>query len=458
MKSLLRNVLFTAALLPVLSFAQDDLWGDATAEPAPAPAAKPAPAPAPVAQPAPAPAEVAPVQPVVNPIAYFNIAPKFAAGVGNENDLLVLIDDKPKNDSVVYKMGKIAVVPGKHAVQFQHPCYDPVRFEVTLGDGQTAQFDYELKVAKGNLSLKAEKSGVAQTLPVFVNGALVGNTPYQGDVPVCARVQIGGQKQDLPLALKSGQKLEYTHQLPPDPAPKQEAAPADAKPAPEEKPNAFKRFWLGLTVGATYNDFYDTKFGFSGLNSSNSDYELKVDGADDLLGNYWGLGANAGLSGLFMFTPNVGLRLDVLAASRRGDGESDVSVKLYWKDLNRNPEKSDLKMKYYVRQMNIDVPLAFRFVVPGNVYAELGPMASFNLYSKTKFEITDMYGTEEFREHDCFKTFEFAALGGIGVIRNIGSTLLDFNLRFVLGITPLSDADDSPKTWQGQFNISYWFI
>jgi hypothetical protein len=43
-------------------------------------------------------------------------------------------------------------------------------------------------------------------------------------------------------------------------------------------------------------------------------------------------------------------------------------------------------------------------------------------------------------------------------MRNIGKSIVDFNLRFVLGVTPLNDSDDAPKTWQGQFNISYWFI
>ena len=135
-----------------------------------------------------------------------------------------------------------------------------------------------------------------------------------------------------------------------------------------------------------------------------------------------------------------------------------MAVKLYWDDEDRQPEKSDLEIEHYVRQMNIDIPLGFRYILPNQMYVELGPMASFNLYSKTKFEVTDIYGTQEFREHNCFKTFEFDVLGGIGLMRHIGKTILDFNMRFVLGVTPLSDGSDSPKTWQGQFNIAYWFL
>jgi hypothetical protein len=49
-------------------------------------------------------------------------------------------------------------------------------------------------------------------------------------------------------------------------------------------------------------------------------------------------------------------------------------------------------------------------------------------------------------------------VSGVGVTRPIGKTMLDVGLRFVVGVTSLNDADDSPKTWQWQFNVAYWFI
>jgi hypothetical protein len=97
-------------------------------------------------------------------------------------------------------------------------------------------------------------------------------------------------------------------------------------------------------------------------------------------------------------------------------------------------------------------------MLPKSTYAELGPMMSFNLYSKTKFSVTDVYGTEDFREHDCFNAFELAIVSGVGVTRPFGKTMLDVGLRFVVGVTPLSDGDDSPRTWQWQLNVAYWFI
>jgi hypothetical protein len=160
---------------------------------------------------------------------------------------------------------------------------------------------------------------------------------------------------------------------------------------PEEKKSPLqKRFWAGAFVAATYNDFYGTKFGFGNLKSGD-DYSLRVDGTDDILGNYWGVGANVGISGLYLFNPMLALHADLGIASRRGSGKSDVSVKLFWNDGSRQPEKSDLEMEYYVRQINIDIPLALRVMLPSKVYAEAGPMMSFNLYSKTKFSVTDIY-------------------------------------------------------------------
>ena len=242
----------------------------------------------------------------------------------------------------------------------------------------------------------------------------------------------------------------------PAPAAK-EAAAAAAAPAKTSSESGAKRFWAGLIVSGTYNDFHSTKFGFDNIETGEG-YHLKVKGTNDIMSNYWGVGANVGFSGFFLLNSYLGVRADLALASRRGDGESDVSVRLYWDDETRQPEKSDVKMKYYVRQMNIDVPLALRFMFPSKVYLEAGPMMSFNLYSKTKFSVTDIYGTEDFREHDCFDTFEFATVYGIGGMRPIGKTMLDIGLRFVYGITALSDADDSPKTWQWQFNVAYWFI
>lgn len=324
-----------------------------------------------------------------------SVQPKLKKDIGEYKDLKVVID------STAYTETNIELVAGTHTVQISHPCYEPFNVTVVIEGGK-----HQVLAD----SLKATSACVAPVVKTTDSVLTVQKEPKKDSV---------------------------------------------AKKAAPQKQG--KRWWLGASVAATYNDFYGTNFGFGSLKSGD-DYTLKLSGADELLGNYWGFGANIGIGGLFLFKPNFGVRADIALASRRGTGESNVTVKLYWDDDSRRPEKSDLQLDYYVRQMNIDVPVAFRYILPNSVYAELGPMMSFSLYSKTKFKVTDMYGVEEFREHDCFDVFEFDAVAGVGMMRHIGKSILDLNLRFVLGVTPLNDADDAPRTWQGQFNIAYWFI
>lgn len=240
------------------------------------------------------------------------------------------------------------------------------------------------------------------------------------------------------------------------------AAPVEQQPAFENQPFAAtpakkKRFHAGVFAAATYNDFYGTKFGLDKLGGGN-DYTLKTSGADDLAGNFWGIGYNAGLSVMYMFKDYVGLHLEVGGAYRWATGESDVSVILTWKDASLPKERADLSIDYYVKQLRVDAPLLARFALPNVAYLEVGPMASFSIYSKDRAIVEDDYGKSAFRNHDVSDLFELDAAVGLGTTKNIGSKMLDMSLRFVMGITPLNDGDDAPKTWQGQFNVTFWFI
>lgn len=218
-----------------------------------------------------------------------------------------------------------------------------------------------------------------------------------------------------------------------------------------------KKFSFGIFASGTYNDFYDTKFGFGNIKGGKG-YSVKTQGADDLLGNFWGFGYNAGLSMLFMPSEFVGVHLEVGGAYRMASGESDVSVIVTWDDEDRMPEKSDMSLEYYVKQLRIDVPLFVRVAIPNVAFLELGPQASFAIYSKSKTSIEDDFGSQTFREHDVCDLFELDGAIGVGTTKYIGSKALDLSLRFVMGITALNDASDAPKTWQGQFNLTFWFL
>ena len=242
------------------------------------------------------------------------------------------------------------------------------------------------------------------------------------------------------------------------------ASPEAKEEAKEEKPaaakteqNKFKNIWGGVTVGVTYNDFLDTKFGLDNI-PQGEDYSVSVEGADKLLDNFWGVGFRAGFSGLFIASPFFSVRGDLNIALRQGTGKANASAILSWDDEDYDDEKNDLKIEYSATQLNIDVPLLARVSIPNAIYFEAGPMFSFNVYSKSKSTIKDYFGNKTFEEKGGLNAFEFDIATGLGVMRHIGKHILDIDLRLVIGMTRISDSKDSPKTWQGQLNITYWFL
>lgn len=221
--------------------------------------------------------------------------------------------------------------------------------------------------------------------------------------------------------------------------------------------NKPKRIWGGITAGVTYNDFLDTKFGLDNI-PQGEDYSVTVEGADKLLDNYWGIGFKAGFGIMFMFNDFFNLRGDLNIALRQGTGKANSSVIVSWDDEDYDDEKNDLKLEYSATQLNIDLPLLARVTIPNAVYFEVGPMFSFNVYAKNKVTIKDYHGSKTYEEKGGLKAFEFDIATGLGVMRHIGKSILDIDLRFVIGMTRISDSKDSPKTWQGQLNITYWFL
>lgn len=268
------------------------------------------------------------------------------------------------------------------------------------------------------------------------------------EAPAAAPVADTTQKQQ-PQVAEAAPKAEKAE-------PKAEEKKPEAEKAPAKKGNQPKRFRGGITAGITYNDFYSTKFGLDDIDHG-KDISLSVSGADDLLGSYWGVGFKLGMSGMFVISPIFNLRSDLTLALRQGTGKTNASVILSKKKATQK-EKSDLKIEYSSSQLNIDLPVLARVSIPKGIYFEAGPMLSFNIHSSSEVKITDVYGSEKFEEDGGLSAVEFDLVTGIGVSRNIGKSSLDFDLRFVFGMTRISDANDSPKTWQGQLNLTYWFL
>lgn len=236
-----------------------------------------------------------------------------------------------------------------------------------------------------------------------------------------------------------------------------EAAGSTAKPAKKSAKVPGTGFSLGVFAGASYNDFMGADFGLDDMDDGAEGYRLRVTGADDLTGNYWGIGFNAGIGVLYMFTPVFGLHAEVGAAYRRGVGESNVSVILEWDDDSRKPEKDDIDIEVSSSQLNIDIPVMLRVLLGGSVYVDAGVMPSINIMSSLESTVSDDRGESSFSEDDCYESFELGVIAGVGVQRSLGGKKLDLGLRFVMGLTELAKDQDA-KTFQVQFNISYWLL
>lgn len=380
------------------------------------------------------------------------ISPKLQVDIGSINDVVVRVDEKITETGAF----NLKLKPGIHNFELTHPCYDPVKFKVGVGKGSSEFVEKEMVPATGGLSLNVERDGLKQNVPVYVDGKVVGKSPYLGDVSVCSKIAVGdgAKKSDVPVVLKPGDVVNYTHKLA---SMRATPKPASSKTKSKSGSSNKKKLWMGAAFGVSYNDFYDTKLGFGNLSGDYGDYSLSTQGEDDLLGSYWGVGGNLGLGILYLLNPSLGIHIDISAAFRQGSGKSDVSVILKWNESSAKPEKSDMEIETENYQVNVDVPLLLRYAIPGKAYFEAGPMVSFNLLGNSKVTIRDIYGEESF-EDDNFKSFEFDAAVGLGITRYLGKSMLDLGTRFVLGLTRISDGDDAPKTWQIQLNATYWFL
>jgi len=139
------------------------------------------------------------------------IKPAYLDGIGSDKPWNLSINDKLY--SLLYSLDKINLSPNRYKVKLNHECYDVIGFDVGINKGKSEVFDIASKIAlkKGGLILSAERNGEPTSEPVFVNGKLVGETPFSGSVPLCAKVEIGEGKEMVDVNLKHNEKVKYTH-------------------------------------------------------------------------------------------------------------------------------------------------------------------------------------------------------------------------------------------------------
>jgi len=103
--------------------------------------------------------------------------------------------------------------PGKYKVELSHRCYEDLKFEVGINKDSREIFDMASNIAlkKGGLILSAERNGEPVNESVFVNYKYVGETPFIGAIPLCAKVEIGKNREVLSVKLEHNEKIRYVY-------------------------------------------------------------------------------------------------------------------------------------------------------------------------------------------------------------------------------------------------------
>ncbi|WP_173475707.1 PEGA domain-containing protein [Fibrobacter succinogenes] len=128
---------------------------------------------------------------------------------GNYEDLNIKVDGRRVKASK-----KVLMDPGTHEVSISHRCYASMSFKIGMFKDKEETFKESLKPIEGGLSLKAHSiAGVEQSLPVYVRGTKVGQTPYLGTIPVCSNIEVedSNGRQKIDVTMNAGEVTEYDY-------------------------------------------------------------------------------------------------------------------------------------------------------------------------------------------------------------------------------------------------------
>ena len=152
---------------------------------------------------------------LANSVGKVNLQPVFSDSRGPESELVIKIDGKSDKDGLKYTRGLWELTAGVHSLEFYHRCYEPQSFRIVVKSDNIVDVNNVLDVSKKYLSIRSVYNGAARKAPVYVNGIIVGNTPWQGKVPVCASIEVGKSDYRQSIFPEWGDKdsLNYVHQL-----------------------------------------------------------------------------------------------------------------------------------------------------------------------------------------------------------------------------------------------------
>jgi len=137
------------------------------------------------------------------------IKPAYSDGIGRDEQWSLAINGKAASS------WENRLSPNKYKVELSHGCYEAISFEAGINRDKREVFDMasHIKLRKGGLVLSAEQDGEPVSNPVFVNGIQVGETPFSGTVPLCAKIEIGDGRETVDVKLKYEENVKYVHKL-----------------------------------------------------------------------------------------------------------------------------------------------------------------------------------------------------------------------------------------------------
>ena len=137
------------------------------------------------------------------------IKPAYSDGIGKNEPWSLVINGK-----AIFSFEN-RLSPNKYKVELSHRCYEAINFEAGINKDSREVFDIasHIKLKKGGLVLSAEADDEPVSEPVFVNGVRVGETPFSGSVPLCAKVEIGAGREEVNVKIKHNESEKYTHKM-----------------------------------------------------------------------------------------------------------------------------------------------------------------------------------------------------------------------------------------------------
>jgi len=140
---------------------------------------------------------------------FLEIKPAYIDDIGKDKGWSLIINGKGQT-SYENKFS-----PGNYDVKLSHECYEDISFKAGIDKGKREIFDMSSHIVlkKGGLDLSAEIDGEPTSEPVFVNGKQIGETPFIGTVPLCAKVEIGVSREAVDVELEYNKEVKHTHKV-----------------------------------------------------------------------------------------------------------------------------------------------------------------------------------------------------------------------------------------------------